>query len=75
MEKRKLSGLEVSALGYGVMGLTGMYGQPTARPEAIGIIRAAVERGVTFFDTAEAYGPSRTRSSSGRRSSRCATGS
>jgi aryl-alcohol dehydrogenase-like predicted oxidoreductase len=59
MEKRKLGsgGLEVSALGYGAMGLTGMYGQPTARPEAIGIIRAAVERGVTFFDTAEAYGP------------------
>ncbi len=57
MEKRKLGGLEVSALGYGAMGLTGMYGQPTARPEAIGLIRAAVERGVTFFDSAEAYGP------------------
>ncbi len=57
MEKRKVGGLEVSALGYGAMGLTGMYGQPTARPEAVGIIRAAVERGVTFFDSAEAYGP------------------
>src|SRR4051812_31993557 len=59
MKKRTLgkSGLEVSALGYGCMGLTGMYGQPTARPQAIQIIRTASDRGVTFFDTAEAYGP------------------
>src|SRR5438034_9163770 len=59
MEKRKLgkSNLEVSALGYGCMGLSAMYGQPLPRAEGIRIIRAAVERGVTFFDTAEAYGP------------------
>jgi len=59
MRKRNLgdSGLEVSALGYGAMGLTGMYGRPSRRPEAIQMIRAAAERGVTFFDTAEAYGP------------------
>ncbi|AHG89261.1 NADP-dependent oxidoreductase domain protein [Gemmatirosa kalamazoonensis] len=57
MQYRTLGSLEVSALGYGAMGLTGMYGQPTARPEAIRLIRAAFERGVTFFDTAEAYGP------------------
>lgn len=59
MQKRKLgnSNLEVSAIGYGSMGLSAMYGQPLPRRDAIAIIRAAVERGVTFFDTAEAYGP------------------
>ena len=59
MQIRELGsrGLEVSAIGYGAMGLTGMYGQPTARPEAVRIVRAAFERGVTFFDSAEAYGP------------------
>lgn len=57
MKKRSLGNLEVSALGYGAMGLTGMYGEPTAKPEAIRIIRAAYERGLTHFDTAEAYGP------------------
>jgi len=59
MRKRKLGnrGPEVSALGYGCMGLDANYGPPTARPEGIRIIRAAVERGVTLFDTAEAYGP------------------
>src|SRR5271165_6607530 len=59
METRKLgkSGLEVSALGYGCMGLSGMYGQPLPRAEGVGMVRAAFERGVTFFDTAEAYGP------------------
>lgn len=59
MQKRKLgkSGLEVSAIGYGCMGLTGVYGPVTDRQEGINLIRAAVERGVTFFDTAEAYGP------------------
>ena len=59
MIKRTLgsSGLEVSAIGYGAMGLTGVYGPPTDRREAISIIRAAVERGITLFDTAEAYGP------------------
>jgi aryl-alcohol dehydrogenase-like predicted oxidoreductase len=59
MQRRELgkSGLEVSALGYGAMGLTGMYGKPTDREAAIRLIRAAVERGVTLVDTAESYGP------------------
>jgi len=58
MEKRKLgnSGLEVSALGLGCMGLSYGYGPATDRQEGIKLIRAAFERGVTFFDTAEAYG-------------------
>jgi aryl-alcohol dehydrogenase-like predicted oxidoreductase len=59
MEKRTLgrSGLEVSAIGLGCMGLTYGYGPATDMQEAVRLIRAAVERGVTFFDTAEAYGP------------------
>lgn len=57
MEQRKLGELEVSALGYGCMGLSSAYGPPKPRPEAVAIIRAAYERGVTLFDTAEAYGP------------------
>jgi aryl-alcohol dehydrogenase-like predicted oxidoreductase len=59
MKKRVLgkSGLEVSALGYGAMGLSTAYGAATPNAEAIQLIRAAVERGVTLFDTAEAYGP------------------
>src|SRR6266536_5256614 len=59
MKKRKLGngGLEVSALGLGCMGLSFGYGPATERSEAIKLIRAACERGVTFFDTAEAYGP------------------
>jgi aryl-alcohol dehydrogenase-like predicted oxidoreductase len=59
MQKRKLgkSELEVSALGLGCMGLSFGYGPATERGEAIKLIRAAYERGVTFFDTAEAYGP------------------
>jgi aryl-alcohol dehydrogenase-like predicted oxidoreductase len=59
MEKRILgkSGLEVSALGLGCMGLSFGYGPATEKHEAIKLIRAAFERGVTFFDTAEAYGP------------------
>jgi aryl-alcohol dehydrogenase-like predicted oxidoreductase len=59
MQLRKLgnSGLQVSALGFGCMGLTGSYGPPTEWQEAIKVIRAAVEGGVTLFDTAEAYGP------------------
>jgi aryl-alcohol dehydrogenase-like predicted oxidoreductase len=59
LKKRNLgrSGLEVSEIGYGCMGLDYGYGPATARDEGIAIIRAAVERGVTFFDTAEAYGP------------------
>jgi aryl-alcohol dehydrogenase-like predicted oxidoreductase len=51
------SGLAVSAIGYGCMGLEGVYGPATGRHEGIAILRAAVERGVTLFDTAEAYGP------------------
>lgn len=59
MQKRKLgsSGLDVSALGLGCMGLSYGYGPATDTKEAVALIRAAVERGVTFFDTAEAYGP------------------
>ena len=59
MEVRTLGndGLAVSALGYGCMGLEAVYGPATDRREAIAIIRAAVERGVTLFDTAESYGP------------------
>ena len=59
MQKRKLgnSGPEVSAIGLGCMGMTGVYGQPASRQEMIRLIHAAVERGVTLFDTAETYGP------------------
>jgi aryl-alcohol dehydrogenase-like predicted oxidoreductase len=59
MQKRPLgkSGLEVSALGLGCMGLSFGLGPATEKSEAIKLIRAAVERGVTFFDTAEVYGP------------------
>lgn len=59
MQKRKLgqSGLEVSAIGFGCMGLSFGYGQAVDKQQGISLIRAAFERGVTFFDTAEAYGP------------------
>jgi len=59
MQKRKLgkSSLEVSAIGLGCMGLSYGYGPATDKPRAITLIRSAFERGVTFFDTAEAYGP------------------
>jgi aryl-alcohol dehydrogenase-like predicted oxidoreductase len=59
MQKRTLgkSGLEVSALGFGCMGISFGYGPAASREDGIGIIRAAVDGGVTFFDTAEAYGP------------------
>jgi aryl-alcohol dehydrogenase-like predicted oxidoreductase len=59
MQKRKLgkSGLEVSALGLGCMGMSFGYGPAADTQEMIGLIRTAVERGVTFFDTAEVYGP------------------
>ncbi len=59
MQKRKLgnSGLEVSALGLGCMGMSSAYGPAADKQEMIALIRTAVERGVTFFDTAEAYGP------------------
>lgn len=59
MQKRKLgkNGLEVSAIGLGCMGMSFSYGPPPDRREMIALVRAAVERGVTFFDTAEVYGP------------------
>jgi aryl-alcohol dehydrogenase-like predicted oxidoreductase len=59
MQKRKLgnSDLEVSALGLGCMGMSFGYGPPADKQEMISLIRTAVERGVTFFDTAEVYGP------------------
>ena len=59
MQKRKLGkgGLEVSALGLGCMGMSFSYGPPGDKQEMISLLRVAVERGVTFFDTAEVYGP------------------
>src|SRR6185436_11571862 len=59
MEIRKLgkSNLQVSAIGFGCMGLSFGYGPPVDKQQGIEVIRAAVERGVTFFDTAEVYGP------------------
>ena len=59
MKKRKLgkSGLEVSAIGLGCMGMSFGYGPPKDKQEMIALLRATVERGVTFFDTAEVYGP------------------
>ncbi len=59
MEKRKLGngGLEVSAIGLGCMGISQSYGLPMENKDAVALIRAAFERGVTFFDTAEVYGP------------------
>jgi aryl-alcohol dehydrogenase-like predicted oxidoreductase len=61
MQKRKLgkSNLEVSAIGLGCMGMSSGYGPPKDKHEMIALLRAAVERGVTFFDTAEIYGPFR----------------
>jgi aryl-alcohol dehydrogenase-like predicted oxidoreductase len=59
MQKRTLgnSTLEVSALGLGCMGMSSSYGPAMDKQEAIALIRAAVDRGITFFDTAEVYGP------------------
>src|SRR3954451_4146641 len=59
MQKRKLgrSNLEVSAIGLGCMGMSWSYGPPKDKEDMIALLRAAVERGVTFFDTAEVYGP------------------
>jgi aryl-alcohol dehydrogenase-like predicted oxidoreductase len=59
MQTRRLgkTGLEVSALGFGCMGISQSYGRPSSREDGMAIIRAAAERGVTFFDTAEVYGP------------------
>jgi len=58
MQERQLGqGLRVSALGYGAMGLTGMYDGGASHKDAVQVLHAAVERGITFFDTAESYGP------------------
>src|SRR5207237_10279599 len=59
MQKRRLgnSNLEVSAIGLGCMGMSWSYGPPKDKQEMIALLRAAVERGITFFDTAELYGP------------------
>src|SRR5215212_7415424 len=59
MQKRKLgnSNLEVSAIGLGCMGMSFSYGPPKGKQEMTSLLRAAVERGVTFFGTAEAHGP------------------
>src|SRR6266581_5753989 len=59
MQKRKLgkSNLEVSAIGFGCMGMSWSYGPPKDQQEMIALLHAALERGVTFFDTAEVYGP------------------
>src|SRR5947209_3146894 len=61
MQTRKLgkSNLEVSAIGLGCMGMSFGYGPPKEKQDMIGVIRGAFERGVTFFDTAEVYGPFR----------------
>jgi aryl-alcohol dehydrogenase-like predicted oxidoreductase len=57
MQKRKLGNLEVSAIGLGCMGLSFGYGPPVEKADGIALIRAAADQGVTFFDTAEVYGP------------------
>jgi aryl-alcohol dehydrogenase-like predicted oxidoreductase len=59
MEKRKLgkSNLEVSAMGLGCMGMSFSYGPPKDKKEMTNVLHAAVDRGITFFDTAEVYGP------------------
>src|SRR2546423_335421 len=59
MQKRKLgkSGLEVSAIGFGCMGISFAFGPGLSTPDGVKLIRAAHDRGVTFFDTAEVYGP------------------
>ncbi len=57
MRKRTLGSLEVSAIGLGCMGMSGTYGERTDKEAMISLVRAAVERGVTLFDTAEVYGP------------------
>src|SRR5687767_14555076 len=57
LKTRKLGGLEVSELGFGAMSISGNYGPPADKAQGIEVIRAAYERGVTFFDTAEVYGP------------------
>ncbi|HKV35953.1 MAG TPA: aldo/keto reductase, partial [Pyrinomonadaceae bacterium] len=57
MQQRKLGNLEVSALGLGCMGMSHGYGPAKDKTEMISLLRSAIEKGVTFFDTAEVYGP------------------
>src|SRR3954452_6666306 len=57
MKKRTIGGLEVSAIGLGCMGMSANYGPPQDKQEMVALLRSAVDRGVTFFDTAEVYGP------------------
>src|SRR5215471_7587501 len=57
MEKRKLGSLEVSALGLGCMGMSFAYGPAPDKKEMASLLRSALDRGITFFDTAEVYGP------------------
>ena len=68
MQKRKLgkSNLEVSAIGLGCMGMSFSYGPPKDKQEMTALLHAAVERGITFFDTAEVYGPFTERRTCGR---------
>ncbi len=77
MDKRKLgtSNLEVSALGLGCMGMSFSYGPPADTKAMIALIRTAVDRGVTFFDTAEVYGPFTNEELVGEALARCATAS
>ena len=76
MQKRKLgnSNLEVSAIGIGCMGLSYGYGPATDRQDAIKLIRTAFDRGVTLFDTAEAYGPYKNEELLGEALARSVTG-
>jgi aryl-alcohol dehydrogenase-like predicted oxidoreductase len=75
MQKRRLGkrNLEVSAIGFGCMGMSMSYGPAGDRQEMIALLRAAVERGVTFFDTAEVYGPYANEELVGEALSPCAT--
>ena len=76
MQKRKLgkSNLEVSAIGLGCMGMSFSYGPPKDKQEMIALLRAAVERGVTFFDTAEVMVRSSMRNWSEKRCPRYVSG-
>lgn len=77
MQMRKLGngGLEVSAIGLGCMGLSFGYGPALDKPAGVALIRSAIERGVTFFDTAEVYGPFTNEELVGEALARFATGS
>ncbi len=76
MQKRKLgkSNLEVSALGLNCMGMSFSYGEAKDKEEMITLLRTAVDRGITFFDTAEVYGPLQTKNSWAKRYPPSATG-